>query len=135
MNNSLCTIQPWKHPRVLHLATKTAKRWKHQRDYTRSRLNKRDKVIIVDGMALVNAMPITERIKTCNDFAQVFLDQLSNMAGDYDEVRLVSTPLSKNKFEENGQRGNHHNTMARTLPQSRIFLRRISSRISGQRQN
>ena len=47
------------------------------------------KVIIIDGMALVNARPKAERIKTCKDFEQVFLDQLSNMAGDYDEVRLV----------------------------------------------
>ena len=46
-------------------------------------------MIIIDGMALVNAIPKTERIKTCKDFEQVFLDQLSNMAGDYDEVRLV----------------------------------------------
>ena len=47
------------------------------------------KVIIIDGMALVNAIPKTERIKTCKDFAQFFLDQLSNMADEYDEVRLV----------------------------------------------
>ena len=47
------------------------------------------KVIIIDGMALVNAIPKTERIKTCKDFAQSFLDHLSNMADEYDEVRLV----------------------------------------------
>lgn len=47
------------------------------------------KVIIVDGMALVNAIPKTDQIKTCNDFAQGFLDQFSNMADNYDEVRLV----------------------------------------------
>jgi len=35
------------------------------------------KVIIVDGMVLVNAMPKTDQIKTCNDFAQVFLELLS----------------------------------------------------------
>ena len=46
-------------------------------------------MIIIDGMALVNAIPKTERIKTCKDFAQAFLDQLSNMADEYDEVRLV----------------------------------------------
>ena len=58
-------------------------------------------VIFIDGMALFNAIPMTERIKSCKDFAQYFLYQLSNMAGDYDEVRLVfdrlSTPLSTNK--------------------------------------
>ena len=47
------------------------------------------KVIIINGTAIVNAIPKTEIIKTCNDFAQVFLDQLSKMAGDSDEVRLV----------------------------------------------
>jgi len=40
-------------------------------------------------MVLVNAILKTDHIKTCNDFAQVFLDQLSNMAGNYDEARLV----------------------------------------------
>ena len=50
-------------------------------------------------MALVNAIHMTERIKICNDFAQVFLDQLSNMAGDSDEVgiRHIYQHLSKNK--------------------------------------
>ncbi len=47
------------------------------------------KVVCIDGLALVNAIPTTERIKACNDFAQVFVDQLSNMAGNSDEVRLV----------------------------------------------
>ena len=44
------------------------------------------KVIIIDGIALVNAIPNTERIKI---LVKVFLDQLSNMASDYDEVWLV----------------------------------------------
>ncbi len=54
-------------------------------------------MIIIDGIALVNAIPMTDRMKTCKAFAQIFLDRLSNMAGDNDEVKLVSTPLSKNK--------------------------------------
>ena len=79
------------------------------------------KVIIIDGMAFDNAIPKTERIKTCTDCAQAFLDQLSNMADMYDEVglvfdRYISTPPSKNKREEHGQR-------------------RTSSRISRQMQN
>ena len=53
------------------------------------------KVIIIDSMAIVNAIPKTEIINTCNE---VFFDQLSNMAGDYDEVKWVSTPLSKNTY-------------------------------------
>ena len=60
-------------------------------------------VIIIDGMAIINAIPNTEIIKTYNDFEQDFLDQLSNMVGDCNDVKLVSTPLSKNKLEENGQ--------------------------------
>ena len=52
-------------------------------------------------MAIVNAILKTEIIKPYNAFGQVFLDQLSNMAGDYDEVKLIPTPLSKNKWEEN----------------------------------
>ena len=50
-------------------------------------------------MALVNAIPKTERIKIANDFAQICLDQLSNMAGDSDEVgiRHIYQHLSKNK--------------------------------------
>ena len=55
------------------------------------------KEIIIHVMAIVNAIPKTGIIKTCNDFAQVFLYQLSHMAGDYGEVKFVSTPLSKNK--------------------------------------
>ena len=51
------------------------------------------KVIMIDGMAIVNAIPMTEIIKTCNYFAEVFHDQLSKIAGDYDEVKLVSTPI------------------------------------------
>ena len=39
-------------------------------------------------MTIVDAIPKTEIIKTCNDFAQVFIDQLY-MAGDYDEVKLL----------------------------------------------
>ena len=57
-------------------------------------------MIIIDGMTLVNAIPKTEIIKICNDFAQVFLDQLSNMAGESYEVRLVFDiyqHLTKNK--------------------------------------
>ena len=42
------------------------------------------KVVNIYGMAIVNAIRKAEIIKPCNDFAQVFLDQLSNMAGDYD---------------------------------------------------
>ena len=56
-------------------------------------------MIIIDGMTFVNAIPKTERIKIYNDFAQVFIDQLGNMAGDSDEIgiRHIYQHLSKNK--------------------------------------
>ena len=62
------------------------------------------KVIIIDGMALVNAIPKTERIKTCKDFAQFFLDQLSNMADEYDEVRLVFDRYINSSIKEQMRR-------------------------------
>ena len=74
------------------------------------------KVIIIDAMALVNAIPKTDRIKICNDFAQVFLDQLSNMAGDSDKVRLIFDIYINTSQRTNGQRGYLHITMSRTLP-------------------
>lgn len=46
-------------------------------------------MIIVDDIALVNVIPKIDKIMPCNDFAQVFLEQLSNMASNCDEVRLV----------------------------------------------
>ena len=59
------------------------------------------KMIIIDSMSIVNVIPMTQIIKTCND---------------YDEVRLVPIPLSKNKWEENGQRGNQHISISWKLP-------------------
>ena len=61
-------------------------------------------VIIIFGMALVNAIPKTERIMTCKDFAQVFLDQLSNMADEYDEVRLVFDRYINSSLKEQMRR-------------------------------
>ena len=47
------------------------------------------RVIIIDGMALVNGISKTEQMKTCRDFAQSFIERLENIAVHYDEVRLV----------------------------------------------
>ena len=55
-------------------------------------------------MALVNATPKTERIKTCKDFAQSFLDQFSNMADEYDEVRLVFDRYINSSLKEQMRR-------------------------------
>ena len=62
------------------------------------------KVILFDGMALVNAIPKTERIKTCTDVAQAFHDQLSNMADEYDEVRLVFDRYINSSLKEQMRR-------------------------------
>ena len=62
------------------------------------------KVIIIDGMALINAIPNTERIKTGKDFAQAFLDQLSNMADEYDEVRMVFDRYINSSLKEQMRR-------------------------------
>ena len=55
------------------------------------------KVISIDGMAIVNAKRKAELIKTFNGFAQVFLDQLSNMACDYDGSWYQNNPQRTNE--------------------------------------
>ena len=47
------------------------------------------RVIIIDGMAVVNSVSKTEQMKTCQDFADAFLQIICNMAAQYEEVRLV----------------------------------------------
>ena len=49
----------------------------------------RPRVIIIDGMAIVNGISKTEQIRTCGDFAQAFIERLEHIARSYDEVRLV----------------------------------------------
>lgn len=51
--------------------------------------NTRYRVIIIDGMALVNSIIKTDQMRTCHDFAQSFISILSNLASNYNEVRLV----------------------------------------------
>ena len=48
-----------------------------------------DRVLIIDGMAVVNSVAKTDRMKTCADFANSFLSTVCNLAQDFDEVRLV----------------------------------------------
>ena len=118
-NNWSCTLQQWKHPRVLPLTTGHAHSSNgniheyylynencqetetsyitHAPDLTRKSLtginetSPKYKVVIIDGIAIVNAIHRSEIINTSNDFGHFFLDQLSN------EVKLVSTHLSTNK--------------------------------------
>lgn len=47
------------------------------------------KILIVDGMVIVNAIKKTPDMNTCNDFAIAFLSVILHMAKDYDEVRLI----------------------------------------------
>jgi hypothetical protein len=47
-----------------------------------------NKVLIIDGMVLVNQMIKTKDIKTCQDFANKFIRNVEIASGDYGEVRI-----------------------------------------------
>ena len=48
------------------------------------------KVIILDGMAIVNALPKDKsEVKTCKDLADLFISKLVSRCSGYDEVRLT----------------------------------------------
>ena len=47
------------------------------------------RVIIFNGMALVNSVSKTDNVKTCHDFTESFLKKLINLVANYDKVRLV----------------------------------------------
>ena len=47
------------------------------------------RILIVDGMAVVNSITKTDSMKTCADFADAFLSILCKMVEDFDEIRLV----------------------------------------------
>ena len=51
----------------------------------------RSKVIIFDGMAVVNSLPKdkNDKIETCKDLADLFIQQLTLKSIGYDEIRLV----------------------------------------------
>ena len=73
------------------------------------------RVIIIGRMAVVNSISKTEKIKTCQDLANVFIQMICNMSNQYDEVRLVfdryiSTSL-KEQMRTRGRRGSLHITM------------------------
>ena len=58
------------------------------------------RVIIIDGMAVVNTVTKTEQMKTCQNFADAFLQIISNMTAQYDEVRLVFDRYIKTSLKE-----------------------------------
>ena len=44
---------------------------------------------MIDGMALVNTIQKTDSMKTCKDFAEVFVQTLVHLTRSYDEIRLI----------------------------------------------
>ena len=46
-----------------------------------------DKVLIIDGMAVVNQMAF-KTLSTCKDFAMAFMSRIEKMVSRYTEVRL-----------------------------------------------
>ena len=51
-------------------------------------------------MSVVNAVTKTEQMKTCQNFADAFLQIICNMTAEYDEVRLVFDRYIKTSLEE-----------------------------------
>ena len=58
------------------------------------------RVIIIDGMVVVNSVTKTSNIKTCQDFADSFLAIICNMAANCDEVRLVFDRYMQTSLKE-----------------------------------
>ena len=48
-----------------------------------------ERILIIDGMAVVNSVVKTEKMKTCADFAELFILIISSMAKDYHKVGVV----------------------------------------------
>ena len=48
-----------------------------------------DRILIIDGMAIVNSITKHDNMKTCADFAESFLSIICYMTQEYDEVRVV----------------------------------------------
>jgi len=58
------------------------------------------RIVIIDGMAVINSVTKTDQMKTCQDFAESFLAIICNMAANYDEVRLVFDRYMKTSLKE-----------------------------------
>ena len=48
-----------------------------------------ERILIIDGMAVVNSVVKTENMKTCAEFAESFILIISSLAKDYDKVGVV----------------------------------------------
>ena len=74
--------------------------------------NEGNKVLIVDGMALVNAIQMKDEssMKNCQEFAEAFIRRLGSEASSYSEVRLIFdrylTTSLKEKTREKRTAGN-----------------------------
>ena len=80
------------------------------------------RVIIIDGMAEVNSVTKTEQMKTCQDFADAFLQKIYNMTSHYDEVRLVFdryiNSLLKEQMKTKRTKGTYYLVKDNTLIQN-----------------
>ena len=57
-------------------------------------------VIIFDGMAIVQKIKKTGNLKTCSDFAKVFIDILINESRGYKQIRLIFDRYMKHSLKE-----------------------------------
>ncbi|XP_057308922.1 uncharacterized protein LOC130647177 [Hydractinia symbiolongicarpus] len=58
-----------------------------------------NKVIIIDGMAVVNQTPKTPAVKTCKDFASAFTERVLQISRGCDEIRLVFDRYIENSLK------------------------------------
>ena len=62
--------------------------------------NSNTKVIIIDGMALVNKTEISKDVKTCKDFKNEFLRKLTKETHEFTEIRLVFDRYMEGSLKE-----------------------------------
>ena len=98
------------------------------------------KVIILDGMAVVNALPEDSKdtvsvIRTCDDLAELFIAQLGSICSEYNEVRLMfdryihNSLKSKTRDERSkGKTSTHYRINDQTVIKN-ILLKELLSNI------
>ena len=81
------------------------------------------KVIIFDGMAIVNKINIKKsKIKTCADFAKVFFERILDESFGYDELRVVFDRYVKLslKTQTRISRTKDYSTVSRVMDETKI---------------
>ena len=58
------------------------------------------RVVIIEGMSVVDSVTKIDQMKMCQDFADFFLAIICKMAANYDEVRLVFDRYMKTSLKE-----------------------------------